>query len=142
MSLDRAQYIGYGLNLRQLQVVVSTISTHPTVYAESLDDMIKKHRYTDYIDDFNREPIARHLPTISYAREQPIVYFNNAELGNFANIHNVIPMLINCIAEITWMDYTNRNKNDANLIDEDVFFKTMKEILNNRQCSLFRRIRK
>lgn len=142
MQLDTTQFIGYGINLNQLQAIIAETVMNQPAYEESLNNVLNKHSYTDYIDDFNNEIAENHLPEVSCLTDQDVIYFNNNALAHFANIHNVIPMLINCIAEVLWSEYSAQF-NDGNYpTNEDTFFNTVKEALNNRQKTLFKQIKK
>lgn len=142
MQLDTTQFIGYGLNLNQLQDIIAQTFMNQPAYEESLNDVLSKHSYTDYIEDFNNEVAENHLPEVSYLTDQDIIYFDNDALAHFANIHNVIPMLINCVAEILWSEYSARFDDDNYPTDEDTFFNTVKNALNSRQKTLFKQIKK
>ena len=98
MQLDTTQFIGYGLSLNQLQSIITETTMNQPAYKESLKQVLNKHSYADYIEDFNNEVAENHLPEVSCLTNQDIVYFDNNALTHFANIHNVIPMLINCVA--------------------------------------------
>lgn len=141
MQLDTTQFIGYGLDLNQLQTIVTETTMNQPAYEESLKNILKKHSYTDYIEDFNNEVAENHLPEVSYLTDRNVIYFNNQALVHFANIHNVIPMLINCVAEILWSEYSAQFDGGNYLTDEDTFFSTVKEALNSRQKTLFRQIK-
>lgn len=141
MQLDTTQFIGYGLNLNQLQNIIGQTFMNQPAYEKSLDKILNKHSYTDYIDDFNNEIAENHLPEVSYLTDRDVIYFNNKALVHFANIHNVIPMLINCVAEILWSEYSAQFDDGNYLTDEDTFFSTVKEALNSRQKTLFRQIK-
>lgn len=97
-----------------------------------------KHSYTNYVEDFNNEVVENHLPEVSYLPDHDVIYFNNNALAHFANIHNVIPILINCVAEILWSEYSSQFDSDDYPTDEDTFFKTVKQTLSNRQRTLFK----
>ena len=140
MQLDTTQFIGYGINLNQLQAIIAETVMNQPAYEESLNNVLNKHSYTDQIDDFNNEIAENHLPEVSCLTDQDVIFFNNEALIHFANIHNVIPMLINCVAEILWSEYSAQFDDGNYPTDEDTFFTTVKEALNSRQKTLFRQI--
>lgn len=142
MQLDTTQFIGYGLNLNQLQDIIGQTFMNQPAYEESLNNILSKHSYTDYIEDFNNEVAENHLPEVSYLTDQDVIYFDNNALTHFANIHNVIPMLINCVAEILWSEYSAQFDDGNYPTSEDTFFNTVKEALNSRQKTLFKQIKK
>ena len=142
MQLDTTQFIGYGLSLNQLQSIITETTMNQPAYEESLKEVLNKQSYTDYIEDFNDEVAENHLPEVSCLTNQDIVYFDNNALTHFANIHNVIPMLINCIAEILWSEYSAQFDDGNYPTDEDTFFNTIKNALNSRQKTLFKQIEK
>ena len=113
-----------------------------SAYKESLNEVLNKQSYTDYIEDFNDEVAENHLPEVSCLTNQDIVYFDNNALSHFANIHNIIPMLINCIAEILWSEYSAQFDDGNYPTNEDTFFNTVKNALNSRQKTLFKQIEK
>lgn len=142
MQLDTTQFIGYGLNLNQLQDIISQTFMNQPAYEDSLKKVLSRHSYTDYIEDFNNEVVENHLPEVSCLTDQDIIYFDNNALAHFANIHNVIPMLINCVAEILWSEYSAQFDDSNYPTDEDTFFNTVKDALNSRQKTLFKQIKK
>lgn len=142
MQLDTTQFIGYGLSLNQLQSIITETTMNQPAYNESLNEVLNKQSYTDYIEDFNDEVAENHLPEVSCLTNQGIVYFDNNALTHFANIHNVIPMLINCVAEILWSEYSAQFDDGNYPTDEDTFFNTVKNALNRRQKTLFKQIEK
>lgn len=142
MQLDTTQFIGYGLSLNQLQSIITETTMNQPAYNESLNEVLNKQSYTDYIEDFNDEVAENHLPEVSCLTNQGIVYFDNNALTHFANIHNVIPMLINCVAEILWSEYSAQFDDGNYPNDEDTFFNTVKNALNRRQKTLFKQIEK
>lgn len=142
MQLDTTQFIGYGLSLNQLQSIITETTMNQPAYEESLKEVLNKHSYADYIEDFNNEVTENHLPEVSCLTNQDIVYFDNNALTHFANIHNVIPMLINCVAEILWSEYSAKFDDGNYPTDEDTFFNTVKNALNSRQKTLFKQIEK
>lgn len=142
MQLDTTQFIGYGLSLNQLQSIITETTMNQPAYKESLDEVLNKQSYTDYIEDFNDEVAENHLPEVSCLTNQDIVYFDNNALSHFANIHNIIPMLINCVAEILWSEYSAQFDDGNYPTDEDTFFNTVKNALNSRQKTLFKQIEK
>ena len=142
MQLDTTQFIGYGLSLNQLQSIITETTMNQPAYEESLKEVLNKHSYADYIEDFNNEVTENHLPEVSCLTNQDIVYFDNNALTHFANIHNVIPMLINCVAEILWSEYSAKFDDGNHPTDEDTFFNTVKNALNSRQKTLFKQIEK
>lgn len=142
MQLDTTQFIGYGLNLNQLQTIIAETAMNQPTYEESLNKVLNKHSYTDYIEEFNNEVTENHLPEVSCLTDQDVIYFNNNALAHFANIHNVIPMLISCVAEILWSEYSAQFDDGNYPTDENTFFNTVKEALNSRQKTLFKQIEK
>lgn len=142
MQLDTTQFIGYGLSLNQLQSIITETTMNQPAYKESLEEVLNKQSYTDYIEDFNDEVAENHLPEVSCLTNQDIVYFDNNALTHFANIHNVIPMLINCVAEILWSEYSAQFDDGNYPTDEDTFFNTVKNALNSRQKTLFKQVEK
>ena len=142
MQLDTTQFIGYGLSLNQLQSIITETTMNQPAYKESLNEVLNKQSYTDYIEDFNDEVAENHLPEVSCLTNQDIVYFDNNALSHFANIHNIIPMLINCVAEILWSEYSAQFDDGNYPTDEDTFFNTVKNALNSRQKTLFKQIEK
>lgn len=142
MQLDTTQFIGYGLSLNQLQGIITETTMNQSAYKESLNEVLNKQSYTDYIEDFNDEVAENHLPEVSCLTNQDIVYFDNNALSHFANIHNIIPMLINCIAEILWSEYSAQFDDGNYPTNEDTFFNTVKNALNSRQKTLFKQIEK
>lgn len=142
MKLDTTQFIGYGLSLNQLQSIITETTMNQPAYKESLEQVLNKHSYADYIENFNDEVAKNHLPEVSCLTNQGIVYFDNNALTHFANIHNVIPMLINCVAEILWSEYSAQFDDGNYPTDEDTFFNTVKNALNSRQKTLFKQIEK
>ena len=142
MQLDTTQFIGYGLSLNQLQSIITETTMNQPAYKESLKQVLNKHSYADYIEDFNNEVAENHLSEVSCLTNQDIVYFDNNALTHFANIHNVIPMLINCVAEILWSEYSAQFDDGNYPTDEDTFFNTVKNALNSRQKTLFKQIEK
>ena len=142
MQLDTTQFIGYGLSLNQLQSIINETTMNQPAYEESLKEVLNKHSYADCIEDFNNEVAENHLPKVSCLTNQDIVYFDNNALTHFANIHNVIPMLINCVAEILWSEYSAQFDDGNYPTDEDTFFNTVKSALNSRQKTLFKQIEK
>lgn len=142
MQLDTTQFIGYGLNLNQLQDIIGQTFMNQPAYEESLNDVLSKHSYTDYIEDFNNEVAENHLPEVNYLTDQDTIYFDNNALTHFANIHNVIPMLIDCVAEILWSEYSAQFDDGNYPTNEDTFFNTVKDALNSRQKTLFKQIKK
>lgn len=140
MQLDTTRFIGYGLNLNQLQDIIGQTFMNQPAYEESLNGVLSKHSYTDYIEDFNNEVAENHLPEVSYLTGQDVIYFDNNALTHFANIHNVIPMLIDCIAEILWSEYSAQFDDGNYPTSEDTFFNTVKDALNSRQKTLFNEV--
>lgn len=142
MQLDTTQFIGYGLNLNQLQAIIAETAMNQPAYEDSLKKVLSRHSYTDYIEDFNNEVAENHLPEVSYLTDQDVIYVDNNALTHFANIHNVIPMLIDCVAEILWSEYSAQFDDGNYPTSEDTFFNTVKDALNSRQKTLFKQIKK
>lgn len=47
MQLDTTQFIGYGINLNQLQAIIAETVMNQPAYEESLNNVLNKHSYTD-----------------------------------------------------------------------------------------------
>lgn len=137
MKLDTTRFIGYGIDLNLIQTIIMQTGMNQPAYKKSLDNILHKHSYTDYVEDFNNEIVESHLPEVSCLTDQDVIYFDNNALTHFKNLHNVIPLLIDCIAQILWSEYSAQFDDSNYPIDEDTFFKTVKQSLSGRQRTLF-----
>lgn len=142
MKLDNTKYIGYGLDLDNLLNLTVQTGMRGLAYRATLYSTIDKEAYVDYVADFNDELSQTTLPYVSTLTVDGhhYVYFKNADLADFSNVHNIIHVLINCVAEILWSEYS-ACFNDGNYpVSEDDYFETVKHTLTSRQKSLFTRI--
>lgn len=137
MKLDTTRFIGYGIDLNLIQTIIMQTGMNQPAYKKSLDNILHKYSYTDYVEDFNNEVVENNLPKVSVLINRNVIYFDNQALTNFANIHNVILSLINCISQILWSEYSAQFDDGNYPIDEDTFFKTVKQSLSGRQRTLF-----
>ena len=137
MKLDTTRFIGYGIDLNLIQTIITQTGMNQLAYKESLNAILHKHSYTDYVEDFNNEIVENNLPKASVLIDRGVIYFDNQALTNFANIHNVIPLLIDCVTQILWSEYSAQFDDSNYPIDEDTFFETVKQSLSGRQRTLF-----
>lgn len=116
MKLDNTKYIGYGLDLDNLLNLAVQTGMRGLAYRATLYSTIDKEAYVDYVADFNDD------------------------LADFTNVHNIIPVLSNCVAEILWSEYSAFFDDGEYPVSEDEYFETVKHVLTSRQKSLFSRI--
>ena len=142
MKLDNTKYIGYGLDLDNLLNLAVQTGMRGLAYRATLYSTIDKEAYVDYVADFNDDLSQTNLPDVSTLTVDGhhYVYFENADLADFTNVHNIIPVLINCVAEILWSEYSAYFDDGNYPVSEDDYFETVKHVLTSRQKSLFSRI--
>ena len=142
MKLDNTKYIGYGLDLDNLLNLAVQTGMRGLAYRATLYSTIDKKAYVDYVADFNDELSQTTLPYVSTLTVDGhhYVYFNNDDLADFSNVHNIIHVLINCVAEILWSEYSACFDDGNYPVSEDDYFETVKHALISRQKSLFTRI--
>lgn len=142
VKLDNTKYIGYGLDLDNLLNLTVQTGMRRLAYRAMLYSTIDKEAYVDYVADFNDELSQTTLPYVSTLTVDGhhYVYFKNADLADFSNVHNIIHVLINCVAEILWSEYSAYFDDGNYPVSEDDYFETVKHALTSRQKSLFTRI--
>ena len=142
MKLDNTKYIGYGLDLDNLLNLAVQTGMRGLAYRATLYSTIDKEAYVDYVADFNDDLSQTTLPDVSTLTVDGhhYVYFKNADLADFTNVHNIIPVLSNCVAEILWSEYSAFFDDGEYPVSEDEYFETVKHVLTSRQKSLFSRI--